>query len=509
MARYKEYSYSQTALIPVSLEEQIVPGTLEFAIHTLVETRMDLSIFDDKFKNDDTGRLAYDPKILLKIVLFGYSRGLTSSRKLESACKENIIFMAMACGSQPDHSTIAAFISAMRKEIMPLFRDILLVCDQENLLGGTFFALDGCKLPSNASSEYSGKISTIKQKKKKVEKRIKSLLDKHAEEDKKQNRKKSGRKSSGGKPPGGSAREKKIKKLKKQADRIKKWLKENSPKAGRRGRELSSNITDNESAAMVSSHGNIQGYNAQAMVDDKKQIIIHGEAFGDAQDTYLAPPVLDGAKENIKQIGHGEDYFKGTILTADSGYYGPPNINKCKEEKIDAYIPDKRFRQRDPELKVIYKKKPKNYGLEAFQHDQDIDQYICPNNKKLRRTAKNIHQGETVYRGYMAYEKDCAECKLKLKCTNGKHRHLNVPVGFVPGSMKEEMVKKLDCAAGKEIYSRRIGIVEPVFGNIRTQKNMSRFTLRGKTKVNIQWVLFCMVHNIEKILNYGLSCKVT
>jgi transposase len=85
MARYKSYDYSQDVLIPVSLKEQLMPGTLEFAIHTLVETRMDMSIFDDRYRNDETGRWAYDPKILLKIVLFGYSRGLVHSRKIERA----------------------------------------------------------------------------------------------------------------------------------------------------------------------------------------------------------------------------------------------------------------------------------------------------------------------------------------------------------------------------------------------------------------------------------------
>ena len=97
MARYKNYDYSQDVLIPVSLEQQLQPGTLEFAIHTLVETRMDTSIFDDRYRNDETGRWAYDPKILLKIVLFGYSRGLISSRKIERACKENV--------TSPNHYT--------------------------------------------------------------------------------------------------------------------------------------------------------------------------------------------------------------------------------------------------------------------------------------------------------------------------------------------------------------------------------------------------------------------
>ena len=131
MAKYKRYDFSQSMLIPVCFEEQLIPGTLEFAIHTLVETRMDMSIFDDNYQNDETGRRAYDPKILLKVVLFAYSRGLLSSRKIERACGENVTFMALSGNQRPDHSTIAAFVSSMKDEILPLFRDILLVCEQE------------------------------------------------------------------------------------------------------------------------------------------------------------------------------------------------------------------------------------------------------------------------------------------------------------------------------------------------------------------------------------------
>ena len=128
MARYKHYDYSQRVLLPVSLEDQLTPGTLEFAIHSLVETRMDLSLFDDKYCNDETGRLAYDPKVLLKVVLLAYSRGLISSRKIERACRENVIFMALSCGQYPDHSTVAAFISSMKNQnvvIFLFFGDIL------------------------------------------------------------------------------------------------------------------------------------------------------------------------------------------------------------------------------------------------------------------------------------------------------------------------------------------------------------------------------------------------
>ena len=124
MAKYKRYEYSQKVFIPVSLEDQLMPGTLEFAIHTLVETRMDMSVFDGNYKNDQTGRSAYDPKVLLKVVLLGYSRGLMSSRRIERACCENVTFMAISCNQRPDHSTIASFVSSMRDEILFLFTDM-------------------------------------------------------------------------------------------------------------------------------------------------------------------------------------------------------------------------------------------------------------------------------------------------------------------------------------------------------------------------------------------------
>src|SRR5659263_643588 len=107
-----------------------------------------MSVFAGKYRNDETGRAAYDHKILLKVVLLAYSRGLVSSRKIEQVCRENVVFIALACGQQPDHSTIAAFVSSMKDAILLLFRDVLLVCEEMNLLGGTMFALDGCKLPS-------------------------------------------------------------------------------------------------------------------------------------------------------------------------------------------------------------------------------------------------------------------------------------------------------------------------------------------------------------------------
>jgi transposase/IS5 family transposase len=503
MAKYKRYDYAQKIFIPVFLEDQLMPGTLEFVIHTLIENRMDVSIFDDRYKNDETGRHAYDPKILLKAVLLAYSRGMTSSRPIERACKENVTFMALTCDTRPDHSTIAAFVSSMQDEIPSLFADVLLVCEEEDLLGGTFFALDGCKLPSNASKQSSGTISDIGRKKDKIESRVRRLVKEQIETDTDDEERERAVTFSDR-----SNREKQIERLQKKAERIKEWLEENDAKIGRQGKEIKSNVTDNESATMATSHGTIQGYNGQALVDDKKQVIVHAEAFGDGQDHYHIPPVIDGAKENMKALGHGEDYFEETILTADALYHSAANMEKCEEEKIDAYIPDKGFRRRDPNLKTTRERsgrQSKRIHLRDFQHREADDVYICPKGKVLRLKAKNIRGSHDRIQNIYAAD-DCTGCEIKTKCIsrkNGKRRHLTVRTGTAPGNRNKAMADKIDTEKGRKTYNRRFAIVEPVFGNIRSQKRLDHFTLRGKIKVNIQWMLYCMVHNMGKVAHYG------
>jgi transposase len=498
MAKYKTYDYRQRVLLPVSLEDQLMPGTLEFAIHTLVEKRLDLSIFNGKYRNDETGRAAYDPKILLQVVLLAYSRGLVSSRKIEQACRENVVFIALACGQQPDHSTIAAFVSSMKDEILPLFRDVLLVCEEMNLLGGTMFALDGCKLPSNASKEWSGTIAELRKKKDKIETKVAQFLEEQMETDRRQDD-----------PPGprasGTSQQQQVEKLQRKAELIATWLAENQPKRGAAGRENQSNITDNDSAKMMTSHGAVQGYNSQALIDDKHQVIVHAEAFGDGQDHGHVPPMLTGALANLQSLGHGPDYFKGKILTADSNYHTQVNLRKCQELGLDAYIPDRKFRNRDPRFAAQKRRQVRRFTLKDFHYDEALDRYICPNGKVLKLRVKRVFDHGHLYRKYLAAEKDCQTCLLRPRCIYGagaKRKQLSIPIGI---NLSKQMVQKIETEQGRIIYPQRLAIAEPVFANIRINKRLDRFTLRGKVKVNIQWLMFCLVHNIEKIMNYGLA----
>jgi len=504
MARYKKNEFAQNLLIPISLQEQIMPGSLEYAIHTLVEERMDMSRFDEKYRNDEIGRRAYDPRILLKVVLLGYSRGLISSRKIEQACRENVVFMALSSGQNPDHSTIATFVASMKEEILPLFRDVLLVCEEMDLLGGTLFALDGCKLPSNASKQWSGSIDDLKKKQEKLEEKVKELLAEQEKEDR----------EDGDEPPdpdNRSHRQKQREKLQNQADRIQAWLKENGKRIGMTGKEIKSNITDNESTKMLTSHGTIQGYNGQAMADAKHQVIVHAEVFGNGQDHCHVPPMLDGARENMVSIGHARDYFKGKPFTADSNYHSNVNMQKCVDDEVDAYIPDKKFRTRDPRFagQERYGHKMRtHFALEEFHYDEEKDEYVCPNGKDLKVYLRNHASCGTLYRAYRAQKQDCGDCPVKGRCIYGNGRGpktLMVPQGADGINLTKLMIQKIESVQGRKIYPQRIAIIEPIFANLRIHKRLDRFTLRGKAKVNIQWMLYCMVHNIEKIANYGFA----
>jgi hypothetical protein len=289
-----------------------------------------------------------------------------------------------------------------------------------DLLGGTFFALDGLKLPSNASKEWSGTRPELHRKKERLEAKVRELLKEQVHEDNRDDP------PSG--PGGGSDREQQVQRLQKQAQRIGEWLQENEPKYGTTGKEISSNLTDNESAKMKTAHGVIQGYNSQALIDAKHQVIIHGEAFGNGQDYAHGPPMLNGALENLQRLGHGAEYFAGKILTADTNYHSDMNLRKCQELGLDAYIPDRFFRRRDPRYAAQsrYWPRRKRFALEDFHYEEATDHYRCLQGKRLRRIAKKAYGDGLVRRIYVAEEQDCQYCPLRLRCLTargGKRRH--------------------------------------------------------------------------------------
>ena len=511
MARYKEYDYRQGKFIPLSFDKQILPGTFEYTLNYLIDQELDLSVFDDRYCNHDTGAPAYDPAILLKIILYAYSRGITSSRKIEQCCRENVIFMALSCDTSPHFATIADFVSTLGAEIITLFLEVLLVCDHMNLIGKELFAIDGVKLPSNASKEWSGTKEDLAKKKEKMEKVIRQMITRHKETDEREE-----------KHEDSTQEAQYVATLKQNVKKIRTWLKEHDDKPGKKDKPIKSNITDNESATMKTSHGVVQGYDGVAVVDNKHQIIVHAEAFGAPQEHALLQPMVEGTRENLTAIGT-PDIFDKTKLTADSGFHSEANMQVLMEQGIDAYVADTQFRKRDPRFadRDRYKERTRKeyaaahgttttYTTQYFTMSDDARYCICPAGKRLYRNGGNVMMNGKPAIKFHGRKTDCRACALRTKCvrhpdtTEGRQVYfLQGRSPSLPESFTEKMKRKIDSVKGRLIYNKRLATAEPVFANICSTLGLNRFTLRGKRKANIQWLLYCIVHNLLKVHRYG------
>jgi transposase len=509
MARYKDYDYHQAKMIPIAFKDQILPDTFEYTLSYLIDHELDLSIFDDRYRNDETGRPAYDPALLLKIVLYGYSRGIVSSRQIERCCRENVIFMALSADTQPHFTTIAEFISRMEAEIVALFRNVLLICDAQGLIGREMFAIDGCKLASNASKEWSGTKAELTEKKRKLKRAIRRMLQTHRERDAQEvNTELKQREAQY------------IATLKRQVNKLEAWLDDHDDKPGKTGKPRKSNVTDNDSAKMKTSHGVIQGYDGVAAVDDKHQVIVHGEAYGEAQEHELLQPMLAGTEEHFAAIDD-KTVLRRVKVTADSGFHTERNVQYLATHAIDGYVADNRMRSRDPRFADVDKYKARHreeqrqwhgqaerFRNQDFRYDPVEQTCVCPAGKALYLSGRNVTINGYVAVKFKAPKSACRPCPLRSRCLKYPERTQVRQVAFFSGETRrpetftQAMKRKIDSVLGKAVYNRRIATVEPVFGHLRNI-GLDRFTLRGRKKVDAQWKLYCIVHNLLKIHRYG------
>jgi hypothetical protein len=317
------------------------------------------------------------------------------------------------------------------------------------------FAIDGCKLSSNASKEWSGTIGGLKKKKERLEKRLKKLNE---------------------------------------------FLKKAEPRKGTSGEEVQSNITDNESAKIKGPHGYIQGYNGIGIADSGNQIIVAAEATGSSESGNFTG-MLKSLEKNMEKISGKEEPLKKSLCLGDTGFFSEDNLQEAKEMGIEVIIPDPQFRQRDPDFEGRECKEKKRYDKDDFEYDKKEDVYLCPNGKRLTHKGKvklRNNEGEK----YQAQASECSQCPLREKCTKGKShgRTLYIVERKYEENLSKKMKEKIDNPAYRELYSRRQQIIEPVFSDITYCKGMNRFTLRGREKVDMQWKIYCMVHNIGKCI---------
>ena len=178
MARYK-YIDTNPRFLPVDLARQLLPGTFEHAVNHLLDHAIDLSPFDARFRNDETGAPAYPPSMLLKVVLVAYAHGIVSSRGIEAACREHVTFIALCGDTAPHFTTIAQFVSTLGPDIARVFAAVVAICDAQGLISREMFAIDGVKLPSNAAKQRSGTRADFEQQATKLEATARTLVERH------------------------------------------------------------------------------------------------------------------------------------------------------------------------------------------------------------------------------------------------------------------------------------------------------------------------------------------
>ena len=153
MGNFRADNIRQQAFLNVDFLEVIGTKSYEYSLYRLLDRDEIVSEFINQYKNDHSGRKAYRPAVLLRVIFAAYYRGITSSRLIASLCKTDLKFMALAGGETPHFTTIASFVSSYPEAMADVFHKVLLVCDESGLIGKEHFAIDGCKLPSDASKQ--------------------------------------------------------------------------------------------------------------------------------------------------------------------------------------------------------------------------------------------------------------------------------------------------------------------------------------------------------------------
>jgi len=420
----------------------------------------------------------------------------------------------------PHFTIIAHFISRHADEIENIFEQILLICDEQGLLGHELFAIDGCKMPSNVAKEWSGTIKELEQKRAKIRRQIHHHITEHKRLDKNESRDDERHQRT----------EQTINTLTKAHDKIDRFLKSASPRMGqgRIKKEVKSNITDNESAKMTTSKGTIQGYNGLAAVDKKHQIIVDAQAFGGGQEHHTLQPIIESIEQRYKRFGiHDKIYGTDAIITADTGFANEANMKYLNENNINGYVPDNKFRSRDPKFKdhkkstsqkkqkyknKVQKQRTKLAATE-FVFDPIALTCKCPAGEMLSYRVERIDRNNNRKIFFEGRLLQCRQCYITHHCMEhpasadhrkGKGRQVSFILNQQHKTNYTDWMKhRVDSDKGKQIYRHRMSVVEPVFGNMGANKKLNRFSLRGKKKVQSQWQLFSLVHNIEKLANYG------
>lgn len=442
--------------MPADPREWVPAGDLAHFVADLVDEVLDLSAIYDSYV-EERGYPPYDPRLMVKLLVYGYATGTTSSRKLETATHRDVAVRMLCAGQQPDYRAIARFRKRHLEALAGLFVQSLGLCRRAGMVRLHALALDGTKLRANASRRKAMSYERMVKAEKDLDaetrelRRIADRILAEAEAVDAAEDEEFGPDNRGDElPPELQRREDRlawIRKAKAELEAEAKAAEEarraemradgREPRTPPGGRDpfaprpkAQRNFTDPESKIMKTADGSFhQCYNAQAVVDAHAQVIIAAGLSNHAPDAKQLQPTLEQLAENLAAID-GE-LAAGATLAADAGYCSEQNIATTIEHGLDPHIATARQKHSDPPP-------------------------LAPKGR--------------------------------------------IPKDATP---RQRMHRKLRTKKGKAIYARRKVIVEPVFGQMQTVQNAKQLLLRGEQAAHEQWSFHCAIHNLLKLHRAG------
>jgi transposase len=500
---FKDYSPNQIFLLPPSLEDMIDPNHPVRVVNQVIDS-LDIDQLIKKYQGG--GCSSYHPRLMLKILVYGYLTNIYSSRKIEQSVTQNIHFMWLSGMSYPDHNTINRFRSDRLKGVLKeVFRQVVLLLVEKGIITLKEAYLDGTKIEANANRyTFVWGRSIIKSKE-----RIKKQLDElwaYAESlarEELENNEPDGfekidqesvrrtiesiDKALKGKPVNKKVKQKLNYARKNWPENLKKYEQQEKTLGSRNS--YSKTDTDATFMRMKEDHmlnGQLKpGYNWQ--ISTENQCILGYTIHQTTNDTNTLPAHMESLKESLGKMPE--------TLVADAGYGSEENYEYLEKNNIEAFVKYQYFHK---EQSKKWRNDP--YRTENLLYDEISDSYTCPMGDKLdyiKEKTKITENGfKQIKRLYQAH--NCKGCSMREACyksTGNRTIEVNQRLNHYKSIIKERLCSE----RGIKYRSQRPVDVEAVFGIIKGNRNYRKFFLRGKEKVEIEIGLLSLAHNLSKI----------
>jgi transposase len=461
---YRYGNRNQLQLFPSSIEEYVTPDDPVRVYDAFIEA-LDLEKLGLYLDPHHVGNPAYHPKTMLKLLVYAYSYGIRSSRKIERATRHNLSFIWLTQGLRPDHKTIAEFRRKNRSQLADVLKQCAHLCIELNLIEGNTLFLDGSKIRANASIKKTWDQKKAQRALQHIDQRIAELLNECDEQDEAEEESGSFVKMDE------SLKDQKV--LQAKIQRILAELEEKKQK--------SLNTTDPDCTRIKSINGTHAGYNVQSVVDDQHGLILSVDVVSENNDYNQFAKQIDQANELLEQ--------KCQVACADSGYASTTELAKIDQQGIKVIVPSQR---------QVSEKTPSPFAKEQFPYDHLHDRYICPEGHQLTFSYLNKNK-KNGHKHYMiSAKKICLSCPHYGVCTQSKQGRKIIRL------VNEELREKFEAQylepESQAIYRRRKAKVELPFGHIKRNLGVNAFLLRGLQGVKAEASILGTCFNLVRMI---------